>query len=53
MRIFAVLFLSAVAAMAQANDVDDDIVWRDSYQSALKEARAKGKPIFLEYRCEA
>lgn len=30
----------------------DGIHWLGSYQDALKEAKATGKPIFLEYRCE-
>jgi hypothetical protein len=30
----------------------DGIHWLSNYQDALKEARATGKPIFLEYRCE-
>lgn len=47
----AVLFLSFVA-FAQTKPVDDEIVWLDNYQAALKEAKATGKPIFLEYRCE-
>ena len=42
-----------MAAMAQTGGADEDIVWLDNYQAAVKEARAKGKPIFLEYRCEA
>ena len=53
MRLLGVLFLFAVAALAQPKAIDDDeINWRDNYQTALKEARATGKPIFLEYRCE-
>jgi len=29
------------------------IKWTDNYQEALAEARRTGKPIFLEFRCEA
>jgi hypothetical protein len=48
----AALFLLALSAFSQAPAADDEIVWLDNYQAALKEARATGKPIFLEYRCE-
>ena len=30
----------------------DAVEWLDNYQEALQQARATGKPIFLEYRCE-
>ena len=30
----------------------DAIEWLDNYQEALRVAKATGKPIFLEYRCE-
>lgn len=52
MKFIAAVFLLSLAALAQPKPVDDDIVWLDNYQAALKEARATGKPIFLEYRCE-
>jgi hypothetical protein len=29
----------------------DRLVWLDNYQAALKQSRATGKPIFLEFRC--
>lgn len=47
-----VLFLLSFAALAQPVPEADEIVWLDNYQAALKQARATGKPIFLEYRCE-
>jgi hypothetical protein len=43
--------LALPAPMAAQSD-DDTLYWFDNYQSALKEAKATGKPIFLEYRCE-
>lgn len=52
MKFAAAIFLLSLAASAQSKRVDDDIVWLDNYQAALKEARATGKPIFIEYRCE-
>ena len=30
----------------------DPVDWLDNYQEALQLAKATGKPIFLEYRCE-
>ena len=30
----------------------DAVDWLDNYQEALQLAKATGKPIFLEYRCE-
>ncbi len=30
----------------------DAVEWLDNYQEALRVAKATGKPIFLEYRCE-
>ena len=30
----------------------DAVEWLDNYQDALQQAKATGKPIFLEYRCE-
>ena len=29
----------------------DGLVWLDNYQAAIKESKATGKPIFLEFRC--
>jgi len=52
MRFAAVLLLTAFAVCAQPKAADDEIVWIDNYQEALKVAKATGKPIFLEYRCE-
>ena len=50
------LFLPAILALAAlplaAQQDDDSLTWFDNYQEALKEAKATGKPIFLEYRCE-
>ena len=46
--IAALLVLSSWAAFGQ----DDDIAWLDNYQEAVRVAKATGKPIFIEYRCE-
>ena len=52
MKFAAVLFLFHFALFAQTKPADDEIVWLDNYQAAVKAAKATGKPIFLEYRCE-
>lgn len=44
----AAMLLAASPAGAQ-----EGIGWLDNYQEALKEAKKTGKPIFLEFRCEA
>ena len=42
---------AALSCVAFAQDAEG-IHWLSNYQDALKEAKATGKPIFLEYRCE-
>jgi hypothetical protein len=37
---------------AMAADDDDNLYWLDNYGEALRQSKATGKPIFLEYRCE-
>ena len=32
---------------------DDGINWIGDYKEALRQAQQTGKPIFLEFRCEA
>src|SRR5215475_3073205 len=39
-----------VLAQAQ-NAASNRLVWLDNYQAAIKESKATGKPIFLEFRC--
>ena len=49
----AFLVFATVPLTAQQQQTDDDsLYWLDNYQAAVKEAKATGKPIFLEYRCE-
>ena len=45
----ALLFALSLVLAAQ----DDGINWLDSYPEALKIAKEKRKPIFVEFRCEA
>jgi hypothetical protein len=43
---------SGMAPLAQEKDTASDrLVWVDDYQEALKQSRATGKPVFLEFRC--
>lgn len=45
-------FAASGQAKPSATPVSDDkVVWLDNYEAALKEAKATGKPIFLEFRC--
>ena len=39
-------------AQSTPPDADDGLEWLDNYQQAIQQAKATGKPIFLEYRCE-
>jgi len=41
----------SVTRQPKAAQTDDRLIWLDNYEAALKEARATGKPIFLEFRC--
>jgi hypothetical protein len=41
----------SVTRQTKAAQADDRLIWVDNYEAALKEARATGKPIFLEFRC--
>ena len=53
----AVMFV--LFALTGCGSTENKMGWRessgltlDNYKDALKEAKATGKPIFLEYRCE-
>ncbi len=48
-RIALLLALFAFSLAAQ----DEGINWLDSYPEAVKIAKEKKKPIFVEFRCEA
>ena len=48
----ALFLLALFAKLPLAAQDDDNLYWLDNYQTAVKEAKATGKPIFLEYRCE-
>jgi hypothetical protein len=43
---------SGTGVLNQAKDAaSNKLVWHDNYQAAIKESKATGKPIFLEFRC--
>ncbi len=46
------LLLSFLAQTSSPGGPGDTIEWLDNYQAAIQQAKATGKPIFLEYRCE-
>lgn len=47
----AILFCTLLASILPAQD--EGIDWTTNYQDALALAKKTGKPIFLEFRCEA
>jgi hypothetical protein len=51
MRALSVLFLSLTAISIHADD--QSITWRGDYRAALREAKESGKPLLVEFRCEA
>lgn len=44
--------LSTLAPQRLSAQEVDSVDWLDNYAEAIKVAKATGKPIFLEYRCE-
>jgi hypothetical protein len=48
----AILGLASLAGAGSPRP-SDEITWLDNYSEALREAKQTGKPIFLEFRCEA
>jgi hypothetical protein len=38
-------------SIPEKDTASDRLAWLDNYQEALKQSRATGKPIFLEFRC--
>jgi hypothetical protein len=38
-------------SVPEKNTANDRLVWLDNYREALRQSRATGKPIFLEFRC--
>lgn len=48
----AVILLCSVGLPSPAQD-EETLDWLDNYPKAVAEAKRTGKPIFLEFRCEA
>ncbi len=46
-----VMALTAALALCALEAAATDIFWHSTYDSAMSEAKATGKPIFLEFRC--
>ena len=43
--------LAAGSLPAPAQGLTDEVVWIESYEQAVAEAKRTGKPIFLTFRC--
>jgi hypothetical protein len=53
LSLYAVLAFLFGCASAPAQTQEDGIYWYGDYRQALQKAKETGKPIFLEFRCEA
>lgn len=51
--LLAVILLALNLIPAFAQDDAEGIHWLTSFREAKEEAKKTGKPIFLEFRCEA
>ena len=51
MRALTVLALSLAAMSTRAED--QFITWESNYRTALQQAKTTGKPLLVEFRCEA
>jgi len=49
----ALMACVAGSIIAPAQAQEDGIFWYGDYRQALQKAKETGKPIFLEFRCEA
>jgi hypothetical protein len=52
-RFYIVLACALGFATLGLQAQDNEIHWLGDYKEALQQAKATGKPIFLEFRCEA
>lgn len=49
---YALLCVASLAVpLGGPADPKEAVIWIESYDEALAEARLTGKPIFLEFRC--
>ena len=49
-RVLAFILGSVIAS---AQTAEDGIYWYGDYKQALNQAKQTGKPLFIEFRCEA
>ena len=53
LNVFIALASALVAVGGSLSAEDNGIEWLGDYRAALRQARETGKPIFVEFRCEA
>jgi len=53
LSLYGVLAFLFGSILAPAQTPEDGIYWYGDYRQALQKAKETGKPIFLEFRCEA
>lgn len=53
MRALSTLLLSLVVSSGCSRAAGDSIEWLGSYREGLQRAKQTGKPILVEFRCEA
>ena len=55
MKLRCSMFLIGFASLLMAGPfpAQDEIPWLENYGEAIREAKQTGKPILLEFRCEA
>jgi hypothetical protein len=52
-RGFALLACLAISSAGPLLPQNEGIVWLESYDAAVRQAKQTHQPIFLEFRCEA
>jgi hypothetical protein len=45
--------LSLLMALAPMPAQDDNVYWYGDYRQAIRKAKETGKPLLVEFRCEA
>ena len=50
---WAVLVCAMAVTAGSGSSEDQTITWLGSYREGLREAKATGKPLLVEFRCEA
>lgn len=48
---FTAVYLALIGAGLGALAAEPEIYWINNYRAAIAEAKATGKPLFLEFRC--